>query len=108
VVLTESLGSDVLAHVQIDAPAVLVGEQLDAARELHGGDGNGALPAQARLTARLAPSVPLSTGAPLRLEVDPAGVHLFDPHTELAFNRGAPRRSRPFPRGLSKGDRRAR
>jgi multiple sugar transport system ATP-binding protein len=85
VVLTESLGSDVLAHVQIDAPAVLVGEQLDAARELHGGDGNGALPAQARLTARLAPSVPLSTGAPLRLEVDPAGMHFFDPHTERAL-----------------------
>jgi multiple sugar transport system ATP-binding protein len=83
VVLTESLGSDVLAHVEIDAPAVLVGEQLDAARELHGG--NGALPERARLTARLAPSVPLSTGARLRLEVDPAGMHFFDPHTERAL-----------------------
>jgi multiple sugar transport system ATP-binding protein len=83
VVLTESLGSDVLAHVEIDAPAVLVGEQLDAARELHGG--NGALPQRVRLTARLAPSVPLSTGARLRLEVDPAGMHFFDPHTERAL-----------------------
>jgi multiple sugar transport system ATP-binding protein len=83
VVLTESLGSDVLAHVEIDAPAVLVGEQLDAARELHGG--NGALPQRARLTARLAPSVPPRTGARLRLEVDPAGMHFFDPHTERAL-----------------------
>jgi multiple sugar transport system ATP-binding protein len=83
VVLTESLGSDVLAHAEIDAPAVLVGEQLDAARELHGG--NGALPQLARLTARLAPSVPLRTGARLRLEVDPAGMHFFDPHTERAL-----------------------
>jgi multiple sugar transport system ATP-binding protein len=85
VVLAESLGSDVLAHVEIDAPPVLVGEQLDAARELHGGDGNGALPKHARLTARLAPSVPISTGSPLRLEVDPAGMHFFDPHTERAL-----------------------
>jgi multiple sugar transport system ATP-binding protein len=82
VVLVESLGSDVLAHVELDAPAVLVGEQLDAARELHGGEGNGALPHSARLTARLAPSFPLSTGATLRLEVDPGGLHFFDPHTE--------------------------
>jgi multiple sugar transport system ATP-binding protein len=85
VVLAESLGSDVLAHVEIDAPAVLVGEQLDAARELHGGEGNGALPQQARLTARLAPSVPISPGAPLRLEVDPGGMHFFDPRTERAL-----------------------
>jgi multiple sugar transport system ATP-binding protein len=85
VVLAESLGSDVLAHVEIDAPAVLVGERLDAARELHGGEGNGVLPEHARLTARLAPSVPLSTGAPLRLEVDPAGMHFFDPHSERAL-----------------------
>jgi multiple sugar transport system ATP-binding protein len=33
VTLVESLGSDLLAHVEIDAPAVLAGEQLDAARE---------------------------------------------------------------------------
>jgi multiple sugar transport system ATP-binding protein len=83
VVLVESLGSDVLAHVEVEAPAVLVGEQLDAARELHGG--NGALPERARLTARLPPSVPVETGAPLRLGVDPAGIHLFDPHTERAL-----------------------
>jgi multiple sugar transport system ATP-binding protein len=83
VMLAESLGSDVLAHVEVDAPAVLVGEQLDAARELHGG--NGALPERARLTARLPPSVPVETGAPLRLEVDPAGIHFFDPHTERAL-----------------------
>jgi hypothetical protein len=61
-----------------------VGEQLDAARELHGGEGNGALPKHARLTARLAPSVPIRTGASLGLEVDPAGVHFFDPRTERA------------------------
>jgi multiple sugar transport system ATP-binding protein len=85
VVLTESLGSDLLAHVEIDAPGVLVGEQLDAARELHGGEGNGALPRQARLTARLAPSVPLRTGSRLRLAVEAAGMHFFDPHTERAL-----------------------
>jgi multiple sugar transport system ATP-binding protein len=83
VVLVESLGSDVLAHVEIDAAPVLVGEQLEAAREL--GGGNGALPTHARLTARLAPSVPVSVGARLRLEIDPSGLHFFDPGTQRAL-----------------------
>jgi multiple sugar transport system ATP-binding protein len=82
VVLVESLGSDVLAHVEIDAAPVLVGEQLEAAREL---GGNGAGPRKARLTARLAPSVPVTAGGRLTLEVAPAGLHFFDPHTERAL-----------------------
>jgi hypothetical protein len=43
------------------------------------------LPQNARLTARLAPSVPLSTGGRLPLEIDPAGMHFFDPHSERAL-----------------------
>ena len=85
VVLRESLGSDVLVHVEVDAPAVLAGEQLEAARELAGGDVNGTPPKRARLTARLEPSVRAATGETLRLTVDPARLHFFDPQTERAL-----------------------
>jgi multiple sugar transport system ATP-binding protein len=87
VVLRESLGSDVLAHVELDAPAVLAGEQLEAAREI-GGEVNGAPPKRARLTARLEPSVRAETGETLRLTVDPMRLHFFDPHTERALAQG--------------------
>jgi multiple sugar transport system ATP-binding protein len=85
VVLRESLGSDVLVHVEIDAPSVLAGEQLEAARELGGGEFNGTPPRRARITARLEPSVRAVTGETLRLTVDPARLHFFDPHTERAL-----------------------
>lgn len=84
VVLRESLGSDVLAHVEIDAPGVLAGEQLEAAREI-GGEVNGTPPKRARVTARLEPSVRAVTGETLRLAVDPTRLHFFDPHTERAL-----------------------
>jgi multiple sugar transport system ATP-binding protein len=87
VTLRESLGSDVLAHVEIDAPAVLAGEQLEAAREIGGGEVNGTPPKKARLTARLEPSVRAETGETLRLTVDPMRLHFFDPHTERALAR---------------------
>jgi multiple sugar transport system ATP-binding protein len=85
VVLRESLGSDVLVHVEVDAPAVLAGEQLEAALELGGGEGNGTRPKRARITARLEPAVRTATGETLRLTVDPARLHFFDPQTERAL-----------------------
>jgi multiple sugar transport system ATP-binding protein len=88
VVLRESLGSDVLAHVEIDAPGVLAGEQLEVAREIGGGEVNGTPPKRARVTARLEPSVRAATGESLRLAVDPARLHFFDPHTERALVQG--------------------
>jgi multiple sugar transport system ATP-binding protein len=85
VALVESLGSDLLAHVELDASAVAAGAQLEAAREILGGDANGTPPGPARLTARLEPSVPVRLGEPLRLSVDPDRLHFFDPHTERAL-----------------------
>jgi multiple sugar transport system ATP-binding protein len=85
VTLVESLGSDLLAHLDVDAPAVLAGEQLEAARELLGGDANGTPPQAARLTARLEPSLPLRTGKRLRLAVAPERLHFFDPRSEQAL-----------------------
>jgi multiple sugar transport system ATP-binding protein len=87
VTLVESLGSDLLAHVEIDAPAVLAGEQLDAAREILGGDVNGTPPQAARMTARIEPSVPVKTGERLRLTVEPERLHFFDRRNERALAR---------------------
>jgi multiple sugar transport system ATP-binding protein len=88
VVVSESLGSDLLVHMEVDAPAVLAGEQLEAARDLLGGAVNGSPPESARLTARLEPSVAAQPGATLSLAVDPERVHFFDPHTEEALTPG--------------------
>jgi multiple sugar transport system ATP-binding protein len=95
VMLVESLGSDVLAHVEVDAPAVLAGHQLEAAQEIHGSEVNGAPPELARVTARLEPSVPVATGERLGLTADPLRFHFFDPQTERALSRKRPRAARP-------------
>jgi multiple sugar transport system ATP-binding protein len=76
VALVESLGSDLLVHVDIDAPAVVAVEA---------GDINGAMPNLARLTARVEPSVRTSTGEQIRLAVEPDRLHFFDPRTERAL-----------------------
>ena len=85
VMLVESLGSDVLAHVEVDAPAVLAGDQLEAAKEILGSAANGTPPQRARVTARLEPSLPVAAGDLLALAVDPLRLHFFDPGTERAL-----------------------
>jgi len=85
VMLVESLGSDVLAHVEVDAPAVLAGHQLEAAKEILGSEVNGAPPQRARVTARLEPSVPVASGDRLALTAEPGRFHFFDPQTERAL-----------------------
>jgi multiple sugar transport system ATP-binding protein len=84
VLLVESLGSDVLVHLELDAPAVLTGERLEAAREL--GDVNGSASSdglvatdRARLTARLPVAKAPELGATARLAVDTERLHFFDP-----------------------------
>jgi multiple sugar transport system ATP-binding protein len=73
VVLVESLGSDLLTHVEVDAPAVLRSELNDAP------------PQQARVTARLEPGVGVRVGDRIRLAVDPERLHFFDPQSERAL-----------------------
>jgi multiple sugar transport system ATP-binding protein len=84
VLLAESLGSDVVVHVEIDAPPVLTGEAAEVARELgatNGDSGEEALMSvdRARLSARLPVAQAPSAGEPLRLEVDTERLHFFDP-----------------------------
>ena len=81
--LVESLGSDLLVHAAVDAPAVLTEDQLEVAREV-GGDPAADL-ARARFTARLPPDVPVEVGDVLRLHVDMEHLHFFDPDTTLAI-----------------------
>jgi multiple sugar transport system ATP-binding protein len=76
VALVESLGCDLLVHVDVDAPAVVA---------VNGGDSNGAMPNLARLTARLEPSLKVSAGDRIRLATDPERLHFFDPRTERSL-----------------------
>jgi multiple sugar transport system ATP-binding protein len=78
VALVESLGSDLLLYVDVDAPSVLAaGVATD--------DANGSMPALATLTARVEPSVRAAAGERIRLAVDPERLHFFDPRTERAL-----------------------
>jgi multiple sugar transport system ATP-binding protein len=81
--LVESLGSDLLVHAELDAPAVLTQDQLEVAREV-GGERATEL-ARARFTARLAPDVRVAAGDRVRLRVDLDRLHYFDPDTTLAL-----------------------
>jgi len=83
VLLVESLGSDLLVHTELDAPAVLTRDQLEVAREV-GGDPAADL-ARARFTARLTPDVRVAPGDRVRLRVDVDRLHYFDPDTTLAL-----------------------
>jgi multiple sugar transport system ATP-binding protein len=81
VLLVESLGSDLLVHTELDAPTVLTQDQLEVAREV---GGEAALD-RARFTARLTPDVHVAPGDRIRLCVDVARLHYFDPDTTLAL-----------------------
>jgi multiple sugar transport system ATP-binding protein len=83
VVLVESLGSDLLVHCELDAPAVLTEDQLEVAREV-GGHAEAAQ-VKARITARLTPDVGVTAGDRVRLGVDLDRMHFFDPVTTLAL-----------------------
>jgi multiple sugar transport system ATP-binding protein len=83
VVLTESLGYDLLVHAELDAPAVLTADQLELAREVGGDAAEQA--SGTRLTARLAPDVAVRAGDRIRLALDAGRLHFFDPHTSLAL-----------------------
>jgi multiple sugar transport system ATP-binding protein len=74
VALVEALGSDVLVHFATDAPSVTVADAFD-----------GEEVPETRLTARLPPDVVACVGGRLRLGVDLARVHVFDPETGIAL-----------------------
>jgi multiple sugar transport system ATP-binding protein len=73
VMLSEMLGSDVLLHCDAPTSSALTADMLDA-EEL--------VDDSCRFIARVPPSFRPSPGTVVRLRVDLARVHLFDPETE--------------------------
>jgi multiple sugar transport system ATP-binding protein len=74
----EELGSDTHVIFPIDAPRV----ETDEIRETREGEDESLLVGdQAMFNARVDPRTAASPGAPLRLTVDPARFHFFDPET---------------------------
>jgi multiple sugar transport system ATP-binding protein len=85
--LTEPLGAEVIAHFDVDAPAVATRDTLELAADVDPG-GSGAAAARqalsggrAAFTARLHPRTALRAGDSARLVVDVERLHLFDPDT---------------------------
>jgi multiple sugar transport system ATP-binding protein len=76
VALVEALGSDLLVHFVTDAARVTVSDAFD------GEDDAGF---ESRLTARLPPDLDVAVGDRVRLGLDLARVHFFDPETGLAL-----------------------
>ena len=83
--VVEDLGADAHVIFQVDAPPVDVSEVREAA-----GDEEALLLAdRAVFTARVDPQTTARVGRPLRLAVDPARFHFFDPATGLRLERAA-------------------
>jgi multiple sugar transport system ATP-binding protein len=82
--LAEPLGAEVIAHFRVDAKSA-AGRRTVA--EAHEGT-DGVLDATgegARITARLSPRSAAHTGGQIRLALDAARLHFFDPVTEQAI-----------------------
>jgi multiple sugar transport system ATP-binding protein len=77
--LVEALGSDLLLHAELDAPAVPAAAV----------NGSGTLvvapPEHTRVTARVSPAVRPAPGEQVRLALDAERLHFFDPGTERAI-----------------------
>jgi len=83
--VVEDLGADAHVIFQVDAPPVDVSEVREAA-----GDEEALILAdRAVFTARVHPETTAQVGRPLRLAVDPARFHFFDPATGLRLERAA-------------------
>ena len=78
VVLSEMLGSDVLLHLDAPTPSALTADMFDA-EEL--------VDDASRFIARVPPNVRPAPGERVRLRVDLARVHLFDPVSEYVILR---------------------
>jgi multiple sugar transport system ATP-binding protein len=78
--LTETLGAEVVAHFDVDAPAVATRDTLELAADI-----DAPPPEQASFTARLHPRTAVRAGRPATLVADVERLHLFDPATGQAL-----------------------
>jgi multiple sugar transport system ATP-binding protein len=82
--LREALGSEIIAHVEIDAVSATTGEAKELAEDL----GVTALDATrpgATLVARLSPRSPVAANDTTELRVDTRSLHFFDPASGLGI-----------------------
>jgi multiple sugar transport system ATP-binding protein len=85
VAVVEDLGAEAHVIFGVDSPPVDVSEVREAA-----GDDEALLPSdRASFTARVDAQTSARVGQPLRLTVDPARLHFFDPATGLRIGRAA-------------------
>ena len=90
--LRESLGSEIVAHVGIDAHQAETEDVRELAGALGTEPGGGAqLAAEAEetvITARFDPRSTAREGSPVEMVVDTRGLHFFDPETSLGIYDG--------------------
>jgi multiple sugar transport system ATP-binding protein len=89
--VVEEIGSDTYVFFQVDAPRV-------SAEALAGTDDDRLIAEErARFAARVDPRTRASVGAPLRLAIDPARFHFFDPRTGASLLAAAAVAAEPVP-----------
>jgi len=85
--LVEALGSGVMAHLRVDAPAARHPETTGAAPlESDEGSLNDALGSQPNLVAQFPPRVVLKLQEQVPVAVDPGALHFFDEETGVALS----------------------
>jgi multiple sugar transport system ATP-binding protein len=92
VILREALGADVVAHVKVQAPAVVTEDVKELAHDV-GQEAlqaveQGARAGESTFLARLSPRTGAKEGEPIELVVDVGRLHFFDPGTGLGIYGG--------------------
>jgi multiple sugar transport system ATP-binding protein len=92
VILREALGADVVAHVRVQAPAVVTEDVRELAHDV-GQEAlqaveQGARAGESTFLARLSPRTGAKEGEPIELVVDVGRLHFFDPGTGLGIYGG--------------------
>jgi multiple sugar transport system ATP-binding protein len=86
VMLAEPVGAEVIAHFELDAPAVVTRDIQELARDVGHDTQIGKLPTErATFTARLDPRTKAARGQRLKLVIKPSSLYFFDPETESAL-----------------------
>ncbi|HEV2059255.1 MAG TPA: sn-glycerol-3-phosphate ABC transporter ATP-binding protein UgpC, partial [Solirubrobacteraceae bacterium] len=84
VLLRESLGSEVMVHLGVDARQAVTDEVRELAQDA-GGEAPGAAEQKAVVVGRFNPRSRVQTGATARAVVDTRSLHFFDPQTGLGI-----------------------
>jgi multiple sugar transport system ATP-binding protein len=92
VILREALGADVVAHVKVQAPAVVTEDVKELAHDV-GQEAlqaveQGARAGESTFLARLSPRTGAKEGEPIELVVDVGRLHFFDPGNGLGIYGG--------------------